>query len=213
LLHFCDYVPKIKVLPEKIPMKPKQKQQGFPQTQPDSPYLQALQDFGVLELRDALGTALGAECLTSLSKTNPLSQGELDSLTALLIRQLTNNLNRQQLSNLLQAFQLDSSVSGLPSLSFHPSVLGVNLPANFPDSAETPKFLYGDRIQWKALSDTDETDRGIVIGRFYAFVPHRCQWAWKYLIFLAPESPSAQFCVVDTCWEEHLEPLPLETNS
>jgi hypothetical protein len=200
-------------------MKPKQKQQGFPQTQPDSPYLQALQDFGVLELRDAVGTALGTERLTSLnqpienSQTNLLSQEELDSLTALLIRQLTNNLNRQQLSNLLQAFQLDSSVSGLPSLSFHPSVPGISLPANFPDSAETPKFLYGDRLRWKPLSDTDETDRGIVIGRFYAFASHRCQWAWKYLIFLAPESPSAQFCVADTCWEEHLEPLPLETNS
>jgi hypothetical protein len=197
-------------------MKPKQKQQGFPQTQPDPAYLQALQDFGVLALRDAIGTALGAERITSLSQpiensqTNPLSQGELDSLTALLISQLTNNLNRQQLSNLLQAFQLDSSVSGLPSLSFHPSVPGVSLPANFPDSTETPKFLYGDRLQWKPLSDTDETDRGIAIGRFYAFAPHRCQWAWKYLILLAPESPSAQFCVADTCWEEHLEPLPLE---
>ena len=145
-------MPKIRVLPEKIPMKPKQKQQGFPQTQSDSPYLQALQDFGVLELRDAVGTALGTERLTSLnqpienSQTNLLSQEELDSLTALLIRQLTNNLNRQQLSNLLQAFQLDSSVSGLPSLSFHPSVPGVSLPVNFPDSAETPKFLYGDRL-------------------------------------------------------------------
>jgi len=194
-------------------MKPKQKQQGFPQTQPNSGYLQALQDFGVLELRDAISTALGTEPLTSLSPTNPLRSGELDSLTALLIRQLTNNLNHQQLSNLLQAFQFDSSVSGLPSLSFHPSVAGVSLPANFPDSAETPKFLYGDRLRWKPLSDTDETDRGIAIGRFYAFAPHHCQWAWKYLILLAPSSPSAQFCVADTCWEEHLEPLPLETNS
>jgi hypothetical protein len=206
-------MPKIRVLSKKIPMKPTEQQQRFPQTQPDPAYLQALQDFGVLELRDAVGTAHGAERLTSLSKTNPLSQGELDSLTVLLIHQLSNNLNRQQLCNLLQAFQLDSSVSGLPSLSFHPSVPGVSLPANFPDSAETPKFLYGDRIQWKPLSDTDETDRGIIIGRFYAFAPHRCQWGWKYLIFLAPESPSAQFCVADTCWEEHLEPLPLETNS
>jgi hypothetical protein len=199
-------------------MKPKQNQQGYPQTQPDPAYLQALQDFGVLGLRDAVGAALGTERLTSLSQsiqnspTNPLSQGELNSLTALLIHQLSNNLNCQQLSNLLQAFQFDSAVSGLPSLSFHPSIPGISLPANFPDSAETPKFLYGDRLRWKPLSDTDETDRGIVIGRFYAFAPHRCQWAWKYLIFLAPSCPSAQFCVADTCWEEHLEPLSLEAN-
>ncbi|MBD1881248.1 hypothetical protein H6F70_20740 [Coleofasciculus sp. FACHB-T130] len=167
-------------------------------------YQQALQDFGVLELCDRL---------THLSQSTPLSKGELDSLTVLVIRQLVNSLNQQLVSDFIKAIQLDNSVSGLPSLSFNTSVPSVSLPANFPDSAETPRFLYGDRLRWKPLSDTDETDRGIVVGRFYAFAPHRYQWAWKYLILLASESPSAQFCVADTCWEEHLEPLPLETNS
>ena len=100
-----------------------------------------------------------------------------------------------------------------PLISLDELPRSVSLPADFPDGIAMPKFTYGDRLRWKPLSDTDETDRGIVIGRFYAFAPHRYQWAWKYLIFLAPESPSAQFCVADTCWEEHLEPLPLETNS
>nr|MBW4577750.1 hypothetical protein [Aphanothece sp. CMT-3BRIN-NPC111] len=140
-------------------------------------------------------------------------KGELDSLSALLICQLANSLNQQQVSDFIKAIQIDNSISGLPSLSFNTSVPSLSLPPHFPDSAQTPTFLYGDRVQWKPLSDTDETDRGIVIGRFYAFAPHHCQWAWKYLILLAPSSPSAQFCVADTCWEEHLEPLPLETNS
>lgn len=100
----------------------------------------------------------------------------------------------------------------LPLISLDELPPSVRLPADFPDGTKIPKFLYGDRLRWKALSDTDETDRGIVIGRFYAFAPHRRQWGWKYLIFLDSESPSAQFCVADTCWEEHLEPLPLETN-
>jgi hypothetical protein len=101
-------------------------------------------------------------------------------------------------------FPLNSLDEPLPS---------VRLPADFPDGTAMPKFLYGDRLQWIPLSDKDETDRGIVIGRFYAFASHRYQWGWKYLILLDPESLSAQFCVADTCWEEHLEPLPLETNS
>lgn len=185
------------------------KQLPFPQTQPDSissvnAYQQALQDFGVLELCDRL---------TQLSQSTPLSKGELDSLTSLLICQLANSLNQQQVSDFIKAIQIDNSISALPSLSFNTSVPSFSLPPNFPDSAQTPTFLYGDLLRWKPLSDTDETDRGIVIGRFYAFAPHRSQWAWKYLIFIAPESPSAQFCVTDTCWEEHLEPLPLETNS
>jgi hypothetical protein len=101
----------------------------------------------------------------------------------------------------------------LPLISLDELPPSVRLPADFPDGTATPKFLYGDRLRWKPLSDTGETDRGIVIGRFYAFAPHHCQWAWKYLILLDPESLSAQFCVADTCWEEHLEPLPLEINS
>ncbi|WP_199329083.1 hypothetical protein [Coleofasciculus sp. FACHB-1120] len=104
-------------------------------------------------------------------------------------------------------------IPDLPLIGLDAPPPSVRLPPNFPDSAQIPRFLYGDRLQWKPLSDTDETDRGIVIGRFYTFAPHRYQWEWKYLILLAPESPSAQFCVADTCWEEHLEPLPLETNS
>ncbi|WP_339380346.1 hypothetical protein [Coleofasciculus sp. FACHB-SPT9] len=104
-------------------------------------------------------------------------------------------------------------IPDLPLIGLDAPPPSVRLPPNFPDSAQIPRFLYGDRLQWKPLSDTDETDRGIVIGRFYTFAPHRYQWAWKYLILIDPESPGAQFCVADTCWEEHLEPLPLETNS
>ncbi|MEP0767658.1 hypothetical protein [Coleofasciculus sp. FACHB-SPT36] len=83
----------------------------------------------------------------------------------------------------------------------------VSLPANFPDSAQIPRFLYGDRVRWKPVSDIDKTDKGSVIGRFYAFAPHQNQWAWKYLIFLDPVSYSAAFCTADTAWEEDLEPI------
>jgi hypothetical protein len=175
----------------------------FPQTQPDcitsvNVYQQALQDFGVLELCDRL---------TQLSQSTPLSKGELDSLTALLICQLANSLNQQQVSDFIKAIQIDNSISGLPSLSFNTSVPSLSLPENFPDSAQTPKFLYGDRIKWKLLSDSDNTDTGIIIGRFYAFAHHCHQWSWKYLVFLDTDSYSRCFCSADTAWEQDLEPL------
>jgi hypothetical protein len=179
------------------------KQLPFPQTQADcitsvNAYQQALEDFGVLELCDRL---------THLSQATPLSKGELDSLTALLICQLANSLNQQQVSDFIKAIQLDNSVSGLPSLSFNTSVSSVSLPPNFPESAQTPKFLYGDRVKWKPLSETDNTDTGVIIGRFYAFAHHRHQWSWKYLIFLDTDSYSRCFCSADAAWEQDLEPL------
>jgi hypothetical protein len=86
--------------------------------------------------------------------------------------------------------------------------LFVRLPVNFPDDAQTPYFLYGDRVKWRSVLDTDKTDTGVVIGRFYAFVQHQNQWAWKYLVFLDPDSYSCCFCTTaDTAWEQDLEPL------
>jgi len=93
----------------------------------------------------------------------------------------------------------------------HPPNLGlanppIDLPAAFPD-VEIPQFLYGDRLRW--VSEQDNTDWGIVIGRFYSYAPHRRNWAWCYLIWLAPNSPSSDWAVADTAWEDDLEPLEL----
>lgn len=80
----------------------------------------------------------------------------------------------------------------------------VTLPANFPD-VETPKFLYGDRLCW--LSDGEVSDWGIVIGRFYSFAPHCDRWAWCYLLWLDPASPSSAWLTADTAWEGDLQPM------
>ncbi|MDZ8034436.1 MAG: hypothetical protein RMX89_25635, partial [Nostoc sp. DedSLP04] len=86
----------------------------------------------------------------------------------------------------------------------------IELPANFPDAANTPKFLYGDRLRW--LTAESDTDWGIVIGRFYSYAPHHCCWAWCYLIWLSKDSPSASWTSADIAWEEDLEPISEETN-
>jgi hypothetical protein len=65
--------------------------------------------------------------------------------------------------------------------------------------------LYGDRLRW--ISDGEALDWGIVIGRFYSFAPHRCRWAWCYLIWLDPNSASSAWVSADIAWEDDLQPL------
>lgn len=77
-----------------------------------------------------------------------------------------------------------------------------DLPATFPD-VETPRFLYGDRLQW--ISNSETTDWGSVIGRFYCFAPHCDRWQWCYLIWLDPNSPSSSCVKADIAWEEDLQ--------
>ncbi len=69
-------------------------------------------------------------------------------------------------------------VPGLINLKYPDA--SIELPANFPDVAKTPRFLYGDRLRW--LSTQSDTDWGIVIGRFYSNASDRCGWSWCYLI-------------------------------
>lgn len=77
-----------------------------------------------------------------------------------------------------------------------------DLPATFPD-VETPRFLYGDRLQW--ISNRETTDWGITIGRFYSFAPHSGCWQWRYLIWLDSDSPSSGWVKADLAWEEDLQ--------
>lgn len=76
---------------------------------------------------------------------------------------------------------------------------------NWTNFAQTnpPRFQYGEILRW--ISADEETDWGIVIGRFYNYEPHQRCWMWCYLIWLDPNSKSASWCRFDTAWEEDLE--------
>ncbi|HEY9637249.1 MAG TPA: hypothetical protein V6D14_27865 [Coleofasciculaceae cyanobacterium] len=78
------------------------------------------------------------------------------------------------------------------------------LPAHFPDVAQ-PAFKEGELLRW--ITGSEQTDWGIVIGRFYNYAPHRRCWMWCYLIWLDKQSPSAAWIVADTAWQDDLEPL------
>lgn len=98
-------------------------------------------------------------------------------------------------------------IPDLPLVSLDAPPPSVGLPPSFPDGTETPYFVCGDHVKWKPLSDRDNTDTGVIIGRFYAFAHHHHQWSWKYLVFLDTDSYSRCFCTADTAWEQDLEPL------
>ncbi|MEH2253325.1 hypothetical protein [Nostoc sp.] len=157
-------------------------------------YLQALDDFGIAEL------------LAKLS--DYCQQQEQETLAVVLIAQLTQSIDAELIANYLSALAL-SDAKGIAQNhqdlfpEFINQKLSVDLPDDFPDTAKTPRFLYGDRLRWLGSN----TDWGIVIGRFYNFAPHLCCWSWCYLIWLSKDSLSAAWTSADIAWEKDLEPL------
>jgi hypothetical protein len=171
-------------------------------------YQQALDDFGITKL---------LTCLKSFSDANfdaswmNLSEQEAESLTAILIQDLTASIRGRLIANYLEIMRQGSKreLTGSINLEFPPP--SVDLPASFPDDAEPPRFLYGDKLRW--ISTNSGADWGTVIGRFYGFASHHCSWKWCYLIWLNKESPSSAWVVADTAWEEDLEPMVGEEES
>lgn len=161
-------------------------------------YQQALEDFGLTQLL----TCLQSYCDEDFDAAwMNLTQSELESLAAILIRDLTVNLNGIAIAGYLNAIRHGGA--GIPSQRTFPNP-SIELPANFPDVG-TPRYLYGDKLRW--IPDGNKTDWGVAIGRFYSFAPHRCDWTWCYLIWLDKLSPSAVWTVTDTAWEDDLEPM------
>ena len=167
-------------------------------------YQQALEDFAIAPLITRLQNFSDANDTDGDTAWMNLTQSELESLAAVLIRQLTTNLNGKAITGYLNAIRHGSTdiPPSLVHLVFPPP--SIDLPANFPD-VQTPRYLYGDKLRW--ILDSDKTDWGIVIGRFYSFAPHLCAWTWCYLIWLDKLSPSSPWTVADIAWENDLEPL------
>jgi hypothetical protein len=167
-------------------------------------YQQALEDFAITPLITRLKNFSDANDTDGDTAWMNLTESELESLAAVLIRQLTANLEGKAITGYLNALRHGSTdiPPSLVHLVFPP--LFIDLPANFPD-VQTPRYLYGDKLRW--ISEGDKTDWGIAIGRFYSFAPHHCAWMWCYLIWLDKLSPSAAWTVADIAWEDDLEPL------
>lgn len=158
-------------------------------------YHKALDDFGVIELLQKLAEVTESRC----------EVGEIESLAALLIKQLANILNPDWLNAFLHAIRQGKgkAISHLLSINH-----GLPLPADSPSfflDAQPPCFEFGSLLRWIPIEDMALTDWGIVIGRFYGYAPESGRWMWCYLLLLDPDSPSARWCLVDTAWESDLE--------
>lgn len=164
-------------------------------------YQEALNDFAVNDLLKRLNSYSDADFDAAWVA---LEEREAENLAAVLIQTLSSNLTGQLLANHLEALRHNrfEAFSNLSSLNLSPPA--ILLPSSFPD-VEIPQFLYGDRLRW--ISEGEATDWGIVIGRFYSFAPHSCCWAWCYLIWLDPDSPSSSWIMTDIAWEEDLKPV------
>ena len=114
-----------------------------------------------------LAKNLGIEKLQAkVSSLYGLKKSEdINLLTALFVGYLADNLE------LIQK-PVQTENSNLCYLTCLPS-----LPSNFPENADIPIYLYGDKVY---ICREAIEDYGIVIGRFYAFDPNSKQWQWKY---------------------------------
>lgn len=162
-------------------------------------YQQALEDFSITELLETLSHFKDADFD---AHSHHLEPEELDSLAAILIHQLTANLNGKLLGGYLNAHR-----HGNADVFSHPITLefpqSANLPSDFPETAQAPRFNFGDTV---AIITAGSSESGVAIGRFYNYAAHRCCWMWRYIIWLNQASSSAAWIVAATAWEEDLQP-------
>lgn len=161
---------------------------------------QALDDFGVTELIFHIRNYADEDFNAAFMN---LGDQELENLAAILIQRLTHTLNGKLIASYLNAIRHGNS-----HIIFDPTHWDIPSPSmplrdSFPDGIK-PRYTEGDRVRWRTLTQT--TDWGVVIGRFYTYAQHQCQWTVCYLIQLELNSPSAAWIAVDTAWEEDLEP-------
>ena len=163
-------------------------------------YQQALSDFAIKDLKAKVSEYFNTN---GFNKERYVEEQDQESLIAILIEQLTNNLNSQLIDNYFKA--LESGYDEVLLSEIQPPTK--ELPINFKDSA-TPCYKDGESLRW--IPSKGGVDWGMAIGRFLAYTPHLCRWSWKYIILLDSDSKSAAWVVADTAWQEDLEPLPPE---
>jgi hypothetical protein len=163
-------------------------------------YQQALADFALTKLLRTV------QDLSRFKLDNqPITQSESELIATLLVEQLANNLDSQSLATYLKAIRMSNQeIFPEPINLQYPQ--STDLPADFPAAAPSPRFIYGDRLRYIPLDRKAETDRGIVIGRYYCYASHHTVWMWRYILWLAPNSPSAAWLKATAVWEDNLEP-------
>ena len=113
---------------------------------------------------------------------------DINLLTALFVEYLADNLE------LIQK-PAEIGNSSIVDITCFPS-----LPTDFPQNAEIPIYLYGDKVNHETIEDC-----GIIIGRFYAFDYINEQWQWKYLIYTDLDLAINSVFSTSISWEKDLQ--------
>lgn len=158
-------------------------------------YHQALADFFVADLLEKIGFCANTNRME-------LEPEEREALAAMFVKRLCDSLTETHVSDYFNTLRYRSD-DLLPN-PIHLEVLSCDLPPNFAD-ALPPRYVEGTRVRWVSVDENREW--GVILGRFYAFALHLCAWSWRYVVWIESDSPSAEWIVADTAWENDLEPM------
>jgi hypothetical protein len=161
-------------------------------------YQRALSNFCIEDLLKKISNYSDEDFEAGLMNIEP---EEVETLAVLLIQHWSSNVNGKLLGGYLNAIRHRNSEIVQNSVSYEIQLPDSGLPINFPD-VEMPHYAEGKTVRWKSV--IENSDWGIVLGRFYAYAPHLCCWTWKYVVFLDSNSPSEEWCVADVAWQDDL---------
>ena len=136
-------------------------------------------NLGIKKLQAKIATLYGLE-----------KSEDINLLTALFVDYVADNL------------ELIQKPAGIVNTNLLDSTSFPCLPFDFPENAEIPIYLYGDKVVHESIENY-----GIVIGRFYASNYTNKQWQWKYLIFDEVDSTNVSPFSTCTYWETELKSL------
>ncbi|MGB3692920.1 MAG: hypothetical protein WA865_16160 [Spirulinaceae cyanobacterium] len=151
-------------------------------------------DFGLKKLLSHLRSHTDTESIN-------VEEQELKSLAKMIIEGLAKSLDSKQVASYLNALRHGHSKPCQDSLNLEIPASTTKAIDNFPANTK-PRYQEGDRVRWQ--SPGNSSDWGVIIGHFYAYAKHNYQWGICYLVWLDVNSPSADWIVADTAWEEDL---------
>ncbi len=168
-------------------------------------YAKALDDYAVVDL------------LRKLSDFDAVDEGgtpiapsreEASVLAALLIGQLSESIDSMLMSSYFKAMrQGQTDRFAVPTLEYPQST---ELPVGFDNGSlkATPRYREGTKIRLTPIDGISEW--GTIIGRYFAYAPHRGMWMWRYIFWLDQNSTSAAWLKATLAWEEEIEAIESE---
>lgn len=152
-------------------------------------YLKALEDYAVCDV------------LKAIEGTNPnISAAEAGQIAALLIEQLPKAIHPElthQYLNILRS--TDLSPVSIPISWEAPQLMSGPAESKLP----SPQYQIGDKIRLIPIEGA--TEWGTLTGLYWSYATHRCRWMYRYLLCLAPDSPSAGWIKLTQAWENEIE--------